>query len=219
MAIVALMVGGMSIGIGGLSSARLRESATLVAGAIKAGYNHANARSRTTRLVFDFEARSITVEDSAGRMFLERGSRTGGAAAATDAEAAAVAASEEILKGPRPPRPSFTPVRDLLGFEYDSGRGIAQKKLSDGIYFGALEVAHEDEAVFEERVYLYFFPGGQAERAHLRVQKGTEPDDDDDILTVTIAPLTGKVQILNGSVDMPRPTTDEEASERQDTGF
>ena len=84
--------------------------------------------------------------------------------------------------------------------------------------FGPIEVDHEDLPVVEDRVYVYFFPGGQAERAHIRVQKGTEPEDDDDILTVSVAPLTGKVQILTGSVEMPRPTSDEDASERVDSG-
>jgi hypothetical protein len=41
--------------------------------------------------------------------------------------------------------------------------------------------------------------------------------EDDDIITITVAPLTGKTSILAGPVAMPRPRTDAEASERVDS--
>ena len=219
MALVALMSGGAFLGIGALRNARLRESSTLLAGAIRVAYNHANATSRTTRLVLDFAARTISVEDSPGRMMLQTGDRTGGAAAATDLEREVVEASEEILEGPRKPRAQFSPIKSLLGFEYQSGGGEAKKPLAEGIYFRRVEVEHEEEPVLEDRVYLYFFPGGLAERAAVQIQQGEGEVDEDDVITVLVSPLTGKTSILGGSIDMPRPMSDEDASERMDTGF
>jgi len=216
--LVVLLTGGMYIGIGGLSSARLRESSTLIAGAVRVAYNHANATSRPTRLVLDLGARTITVEDSEGRLFIQSGDRTGGAAAATELEREIVADTEEILDGPRPQRPTFRPVTKLLGFNPDKPGG--SKTLASGIYFRQVEVAHEDGPVTSERVYLYFWPGGQTERAAIQVQK-TNKDDvaDSSIITVLVSPLTGKVSIVGGAVDMPRPIRDEDISEREDTGF
>jgi general secretion pathway protein H len=215
--IAGLLAGGAIMGVGALSSARLRESATLIASAVRVAYNHANATSRTTRLVFDFEARTITIEDTEGRMFVQSGDRTGGAAAATDVEHAVLEESRAILEGPRAPRPQFQPVTNLLGFASDTSRA-ASKPLGQDIYFRQIEVGHEDEAATTDRVYLYFFPGGQTELCSIQLQKGADRDiADDQVLSVTVAPLTGKVAIISGSFEMPRPRTDEEASERSDT--
>ena len=41
---------------------------------------------------------------------------------------------------------------------------------------------------------------------------------DDDIITLKVAPLTGKVEIVAGAQDMLRPRSDEEGSEREDNG-
>ncbi|HHH30802.1 MAG TPA: type II secretion system protein [Polyangiaceae bacterium] len=227
-AIVAMATAGILFGVSTLSSARLRESAVLVASAIRMGYNHANAKSRTTRMVLTFgesdpnakNSPRITLEDSPGRLFLQSGDRTGGAAAATEAEAAAIEAAEEILEGPRKARPSFSPIKDLLGFEHENpSLPPATKLLGSGIYFRQVEVEHEEDPIFEDRAYVYFFPGGMAERAHVQIQKGSGDADDADIMTISVAPLTGKVEVLSGAVDLPRPLTEEDLSEREDTGF
>lgn len=227
-AIVAIATGMAIFGVSTLSSARLRESAVLVASAIRVGYNHANSKSRTARLVFQFgdsdprakDPPRITLEDSPGRMFLQSGDRTGGAAAATEAEQAAIEEAAEILEGPRKPRPSFSPVKDLLGFEHDDADlPPATKLLGAGIYFRQVEVEHEENPIVEDRAYVYFFPGGQAERAHIQIQKGSGEADDDEVMTISVAPLTGKVEILSGPVDLPRPLDESDLSEREDTGF
>jgi general secretion pathway protein H len=217
LAIITIVTGGMVIGVGAISSARLRESASTLASAIRIAYNHANATSRVTRIVLDLGERTITIEDTDGRLFLEKGSQTGGAAAATDIEAEAIAESERVLSGPRSERASFAPVGKLLGFEVDEETGPT-KKLGDGIYFRSVEVEHEDSAVTSDRVYVYFFPGGQAERAAIQLQKGQDAEPDPgNILTITVAPLTGKIEVLSGPFDMPRPLDEREASELEDT--
>ena len=212
LAIIALMAGGAFMGLGALSSARLRESSTQVSGAIKLAYNHANATSRPTRLVFDFESKTIAIEDSEGRMLVQSGDRTGGAAAATELERELQEESEAIIEGPRAPRPSFSPVQKILGFEHDDGESF--KRLREGVGFRLIEVAHEDEPITEGRAYLYFWPGGMTQNAAVQIQK----DGDDDIITITVSPLTGKTRILDGAVEMPRPRGDAEASEREDSG-
>ncbi len=214
-ALIAIMAGGMFVGLGGLSSARLRESSTAVASAIRIAYNHANATSRPTRLVFDFETRSITIEESAGRMLIQKG-MTGGAAAANDIEQAVVAEAEAILEGPRAPRASFTPVGKVLGFEYDEDKQAGKKMLAEGIFFRRIEVGHDDFAATEGRAYLYFWPGGQTELASIQIQKTMEDVDDKDILSITVSPLTGKTAVKGGPVDMRRPVSDAEMSERAD---
>jgi general secretion pathway protein H len=68
-------------------------------------------------------------------------------------------------------------------------------------------------------VYLYFFPGGQTERAAIQLQKSNLDDvADSDVITILVSPLTGKVDIRGGPFDMLRPRDDSEASEREDSG-
>ena len=58
------------------------------------------------------------------------------------------------------------------------------------------------------------------ERAAIVLTKGHgEGDQDGDFLTVLVAPLTGKTELKIGKHAMPRPRTDEEESEREDSGF
>jgi general secretion pathway protein H len=212
LAIIALMAGGAMLGLGAISSARLRESSTQVSGAIKLAYNHANATSRPTRLVFDFEQKTIAIEDSEGRMLVQSGDRTGGAAAATELEQALQKEAEGILQGPRAPRADFQPVERILGFEHDDG--VSVKRLREGISFRLIEVAHDDDASVEGRAYLYFWPGGMTQNAAIHIQK----DGSDDVITILVAPLTGKTRIVGGAVEMPRPRNDAEESEREDRG-
>jgi general secretion pathway protein H len=210
--IVGLMFGGVLVGLGSLSTARLKEATSLVAGAVRTAYDHANATSRPTRLVFDFAQRIIAIEDSEGAMLVRGGVRTGGAAAATEAELEAIAAAEAIVKGPRAPRAEFKPAQ-VLGV--GPGESVA-RELPSGIFFRQVEVAREEEAAREGRAYLYFWPGGQTERASIQLQKGFEAARDADVMTLLVAPLTGKVRVASGAVGVARPRDEAEASERED---
>jgi general secretion pathway protein H len=217
LALIGFLTGGLLLGAGALSQSRLKRSAVMLSGAVRVAYNFANSTSRPARLVFDFDARTITLEQGEGPMLLRRGEKTGGAASATDAEQQATAAGEELAEGPKAPRANFRPV---------SAYGVASeadpegKTLSAGIRFRQIEVDHEDDPVSSDRAYLYFWPGGQTERAAIQLMIGSDPEtvEESDVITLVVSPLTGKVQIVGGPVDMPRPRTDEEESERRDTG-
>jgi general secretion pathway protein H len=217
--LIALLTGSMVLGMGALSQARLKRSSTLIAGAIKVAYNHANSSARPARLVFDFDARTVTLEQGEGPMLLRRGEKTGGALGATEAEQEAEAAAAEVSDGPRAPRASFQPVKatGLPGGSEDQ----EDKTLADGIYFRQIEVEHEEGPVTSGRAYLYFWPGGQTERAVLQLMLGSDAEavEDDDVITLNVAPLTGKVNIVGGAQTLERPQTDEEESERDDTGL
>jgi general secretion pathway protein H len=217
LAIVGALAGVTILGMGATSSARMKRGATLVTGAVRVAYAHANAISKPVRLVFDFEQRMIILEEASGELFIDRRDRTGGAAAATEAEKVAQAEAEAILKGPRAPRPSFEPTK-AFGFDAEDGR--PGKELPPGIRFHSVETSHVDEPELAERAYLYFWPGGQTERAAVVVTRGDGEDDEaTDFLTVLVSPLTGKCEIKGGKVAMPRPRTDEEESERADSEF
>src|SRR5262249_40075854 len=68
------------------------------------------------------------------------------------------------------------------------------------------------------RSYLYFWPGGQTERAAIQLLKGspTLTPNDRDVMTILVSPLTGKATIKWGRVPRPRPRDDVSESERID---
>lgn len=215
--LLALVSAAAVYGSGATSSARLKRSAVTIASAIRIAYAHANATSKTVRLAFDFDERTVTLEESSGQLMLAKGDRTGGAAAATEAEKAAVEEAEEILKGPRAPRPTFEPTK---AFGWNPEDGKPGKELAAGIRFLQIETSHTDEPEDTGRAYLYFWPGGQTERAAIQIVKASaDTPEEGDVMTILVSPLTGKGQLKKGRVSMPRLRTDEEESEREDTGY
>ena len=206
-ALVALVTGMAMMGGSVADSARLKHSAVMISGAVRIAYGQANATSKVVRLVFDMDARTISIEQASGDLKLTRNDVTGGAAAATEAEKKANEESEQILKGPRPPRPMFEKVKVKAG-----------RELEKNILFLQVETGHTDLPQNKGRAYLYFWPGGQTERAAIQLTiKNSQIDADS--MTVLIAPLTGKCDLRKGRLTMPRPRDDVDASERQDTGF
>jgi general secretion pathway protein H len=213
--LVTLLMGGMFAGAGALKRSRLRESTTLLASAVRVAYAHANATSRVTRLVIDFGKRTITMEDTEGRLYLKQ-DRTGGAAGANDMEKQAIAAGEDLVEGPKHSRPEFKEVRksgldqvaEARKSQQDDKEIKTGKELPKDVTFRQVEVQHEDDAVTSEQVYVYFWPGGLAERAAIQVQLG-EDAKDGDVMTVTTEPLSGKVVIDNGPVQLRRPDAEE----------
>jgi general secretion pathway protein H len=214
-AIVAVASTLAILGTGIADGARLRRSATMVASAVRVAYGHANASSKVVRLVFNFEQRTVAIEESSSKLWLAKNERTGGAQAATEVERRALAEAEAILKGPRPPRPSFRPVK---AFGFTAEKGLSGKELERNIRFSQIETSHQDEVVKNDQAYLYFWPGGQTERASIQLSVGGSTADAD-TMTILISPLTGKTDIRKGKLAMPRPRDDNEASERRDTGF
>jgi general secretion pathway protein H len=215
MSILALAMGMVTLGANVADSARLKRSAVMIAGAVRVAYGHANAISRPVRLVFDFDERLIGLEEASSELKLARNDATGGAAAATEAEKKALEEAEQIVKGPRAPRPAFKPTR-AFGFNPDKDK--TGKELERNIRFLQIETGHQDEGENQGRSYLYFWPGGQTERAAIQL-KIAGSDEDQDVMTILVSPLTGKATLKKGKFSMPRPRDEDEESERQDTGF
>ena len=214
-ALVALVSGMAMMGGSVADSARLKHSAVMISGAVRIAYGHANASSKVVRLVFDMDAHSVSIEEAASDLKLTRNDVTGGAAAATEAEKKANEESEQILKGPRPARPMFEKVK-AMGWDPDKDK--SGRELEKNIQILQVETGHTDLPQSSGRAYLYFWPGGQTERAAIQLTIKNSLIDADS-LTVLVAPLTGKCDLRKGRQTMTRPRDDSDASEREDTGF
>jgi general secretion pathway protein H len=68
-----------------------------------------------------------------------------------------------------------------------------------GITIPTVWTARFDEPVTQGRAYLYFYPEGMTERAIIHLTDST-----DGAFSLVVHPLTGRVQILGGRVELPR---------------
>jgi general secretion pathway protein H len=218
LAILALVVGAAVAGSMQLPSARLRRSATMIASAIKVAYTRATATSRDLRLVLDIEGGKVWLEESDAPMLVQAKGKlaAGGADPVTQVEKAALDEGAKIMQGPPIAKPRFHPI-EAYGFgDVEAGKG--GKPLQRGITFRSVQSGHDESARTSGRAYLYFWPGGRTERAAIQIRIGDAPEDDR-TLTLVVSPLTGKVTIKPGPVDLTLPTDDVTASDRQDTSW
>jgi len=198
--LIALLAGGVIFGSGMLGSSKLRSAATLVATAVRAGIARANSTGRPTRLALDLEGERVTLEEAtSSRMLREKSKPAGGAQVATEAEQAAKAESERILDGPKAPRTGFVAVPAFA----DSPTG---RELGSGIDLVQVDTEHDEEPVTSGRAYVYFWPGGIAERAHVQLRRAGDPEG----LTVIVSALTGRTRVQRGRLDLPKVRSDKE---------
>ncbi|HEV8245825.1 MAG TPA: prepilin-type N-terminal cleavage/methylation domain-containing protein [Polyangiaceae bacterium] len=210
-ALIAILSGSVLFGSGMLGSSRLRAATTLIMSSVRLAAARANTSGKPTRLVFDFEAKSINLEEaSSSRMLREKKAPAGGAEAATDAEKKAHAETERILEGPIAPRATFSPVK---GFAVDSDQPQDGRKLGAGVDFVSVQTEHDEDPVTSGRAYLYFWPGGVTERGNVQLKRqGVEGG-----LTVSLSSLTGRAKIEHGLVDLQKPRSDDEEDQGERT--
>lgn len=218
LAIIALISGVVIGGSMQLPSARLKSSATMIASAIKVAYTRATATSRDVRLVMDLDRQAIWLEQSDVPMLVQARDKeaTGGADPMTTKEQEAVAEGERIVKGPPVPKPRFSPI-DSTGFG-ESAAIKGKRPLQRGITFRSVQTTHDDKPRTSGRAYLYFWPGGRTELASIQIRIG-ESDEEYRTLSLEVSPLTGKVVIKPGPVELEIPTDDTQKSDRQESLF
>lgn len=217
LSLVAIVTGVALVGSMQLPSARLRGSATMITSAVKVAFTRATATSKNVRMVMDLDGRKIWLEESRAPMLVQSKDKSpaAGADPVTVAERAALEDGEKLVKGPSVPKPLFKPIR-TVGFG-DAAPAKGGKPLGRGVSFRSVQTAHDDAPRTEGRAYLYFWPGGLTERAAIQLHIGEGADEV--TLTLLVAPLTGKVTVKAGPVDLELPADDAAASDRVDNGL
>jgi general secretion pathway protein H len=225
--VIAVIVSVMLVGGSGqLAGARLKHAAAALAGAVRVAFTRATTTSKHLRLVFDIDGSSVWLEEGDAPMLVTLKDKTGagGADPATEAEKAAIADADTILKGPKIARAHFHPVGgiSLTADQVTAGKdgvpvGKGPLPLPRGITYRSVQSLHDDDARTSGRAYLYFWPGGLTERSSIQIRIGAS-EEDGDTLSLLISPLTGKVTVKNGPTALVVPLDDKSASERQDNG-
>ena len=186
----------------------------MVAAAIRSSYARAASTGKPQRVVFDFELRRVWLEEATGQMLAVNGdvTQTGGADAATTAEKTAVEQADKLLKGPRPSKAMFSPVKQL-GLDEDPTAKVQSpgRELGKNIYFREMNMPHQAAPARTGRAYLFVWPGGLTEQAYIQIAKGTTPTDKD-TMTLFVHPLTGRVTVVAGAKTLVVPFSPEEGS-------
>lgn len=206
-ALIGMLAGAVIFGSGMLNSSRLRGAATLIAAGVRAGIARANTTGKPTRLVIDLDADKVLLEEASGsRMLREKSKPAGGAEVATELEKSAKAESDRILEGPKAPRATFQQV-PLIS---DSGTNV-----ESGVDLVQVHTEHDEEPITSGRAYVYFWPGGVAERAYIQLRRA---GDSTDGLTVTVSALTGRTRVERGRLDFPHARSEKEEAQGEREG-
>lgn len=204
-AIIGLMLGATVYGFRSIAKSDLRSSASKLAGAIRYCFDRAVTTGAYYRIVLDLDGNKYWAERSDDRTYLTAGKEDSpGKGQALDVQALEKKRDEEEAKvqeeaasvggqmvtldpPPKPKRAKFQTFKDTT---------LPQVKLGRAQMFDVY-TPRQREPYLKGRAYLYFFPDGHTERAIVRLHDG------DDFYSLVIHPLTGRVEVISGKVDIP----------------
>jgi general secretion pathway protein H len=215
-ALIAVVTAGIVVSTGALVNSRMRGAASMITGAVRIAFTRASATARPNRLVFDIDNGAVILEETRDVLSIKKDDVAGGAAAATEEERDAIATAERIIKGPQAPRARFSAVR-ALGFDDPDTSG--GRPIGKGVRFRKVETGHSPDGQTSGRAYLYFWPGGQTERAAIQLARISSSEDDNEGMTILISALTGRVRTVGGAKSMEPLRDDGTLQEREDRSF
>lgn len=213
-ALISIVTTAVVMGSGALVNSRVRGAASMISGAVRLAYTRASATSRPNRIAFDLDESTVALEETSDTMLVQNNDATGGSEASTPDERAAMELAARILKGPQAPRARFKAIK-AFGFDPDTSGG---RSLGKGVKFRKIETGHSPDGQTSGKAYLYFWPGGQTERASIQLMPAGA-DSLDVGLSLLVSPLTGQVKTSAGSKSMEPLRDDGTSSEREDRGF
>ncbi len=197
---VALCVAGLMLAVAipamsAVTRAQLRQRTGQLAGGIRALYGDAALEGHTCRLVLDLDANAYWSECAKGNVRLSReGERAqnGARLATRDEEFVADNAQREALSDEDKER-----IALLQKSAFTESKDIPKTELGGSVRFTDIWVQHQPERYSAGRAFLYFWSSGLTEEASIHLAQG------DDVYSLIVSPLTGKVKIKGKRIDAP----------------
>ncbi|HEX5748461.1 MAG TPA: type II secretion system protein [Archangium sp.] len=214
--IAAVLFAAVTISIGAITGSKAKASAAELAGTIRSIYDTAALSGKTCRLVFDLpdpkDEDGITryrAECAAGNVTTSRDR--------DDMLREESRAREDERKGQKrsDPRRNFTRgsddmpgldeilaqeegrVENAARFSEYTAEEVRPRELPAGVNV-SVWTRHQREPAEKGVAYLYFFPQGFTEKAQVYVRQG------DNVWTLAVSPLTGKVEIVGEALEVPK---------------
>lgn len=186
--VAAVLSGVAIVSMGGINNNRVSAEALRLSGALRMVYGRAAINGLRYQFVFDLDANSYRVQCSPDNVLLEaptedratrrRSSRYG----ADDREA------DPFGLGSAPPTLDDC-AEDLL----------ETYTLREGVRIRGVLTTHDRDEVQEGETGIAFFPNGFVERSMIWLESA----DEKTVVTLTIDPMTGRVRIRGGDLDIP----------------
>jgi general secretion pathway protein H len=195
---LAIVAGLIALAVPTISSVarvQLRQRTGQLAGGIRSLYGASAVAGRSCRLVMDLDASAYWSECAQGAVRLAAGgerARSGAREATREEELLATVAQrgdnnitdQERTRAELARKSAFAPTGH-----------IPKTELGSSVRFAAVWVSHQPERYVAGKAFLYFWPSGLTETASIQLAQG------DDVNTLLVEPLTGKVRIASGRVD------------------
>ena len=226
MAVLGMMVGTVIVGFGAGRSAEVSRTVNQVANTIRYAYDRARVRGEYYRLLIDLDQGTVALQQGDDRMYLP----------ATDRDGRPLVLDEDDMRDrdDRDKRAAETYYRSVQSavYEVDTG-GIdpysvqaqdvprarpplfdsfeqenvlsglgAPVKLPEGVKIVSVRTAEDPEPITTGQASVYFFPQGRTQFAHVQVKS----EDGSVELTIVVQPLTGRVTVEDGLVDLQLPS-------------
>lgn len=194
-AIIAVMAAAAIPAINAVSGANARATAGEIAGACRWLYDTAALRHQTCRLAFDMDHGQWWAECTKDRFYLSKEAERSHDGAADVEED-----DDELAR--RFPDERDAEKRRLLAkakFGEFSDEQVRKKDLPSGARVTDVWAQHQRDPYSKGMAYVYFYPEGLAELAHIPVTDG------DNYYTVVVSPLTGHAKVVNGKPEVPHP--------------
>ena len=197
---VALCVAGLMLAlavpaISAVTRAQLRQKSGQLAGGVRSMYGAAAIGGHTCRIVFDIDANTYWSECAKGNVRLSREgeqSQNGARVATREEEMLAEAQQRDGMSEEDRERAALAQKS-----AFAASNDIPKTELGNAVRFADVWVQHQPERYSAGKAYLYFWSSGLTEEASIHLAQG------DDVYSLIVAPLTGKVKILNDRVDAP----------------
>ena len=199
--VMALMVSVAIPAFSVVTRAQLRSKSGELAGAIRAMYGHAAVSGRSCRMVLDLDGSAYWAECAKGvvRLSRDREQAQNGAKVLSreeenaqrlveDAKGGRELSDKEKVRAELAAKNAFTP---------DNAGDVKKMTLGKNVRFADVWVQHQAERYTSGKAFLYFWPTGLTEAAGIRLAQV------DDIYSLIVAPLTGRVHISSERVEAP----------------
>ncbi len=176
------------------SGVNVREEAGRISGAIRFMHGESALSGKVCRLVFDIDQRHWWAECSSANhtVVQQNGAFSPNANNSTKEKDAK---TEEFLDEVEELRAKIEKKAEFSQFQDEE---ISKRKLPENTQL-SIWTSHQKEKIKKGQAFLYFFPQGNTERAHITIsgQYG-------DTYTLTVSPLTGRVRVVNGELSVPQ---------------
>jgi general secretion pathway protein H len=196
---VALCVAGLMLAmavpaLSAVTRAQLRQKSGQLAGGIRALYGASAIQGHTCRLVFDLDTNSYWSECAKSNVRLNsEGERSqNGVRLASRAEELALEPQRDGMSDEEREKATLAQKSTFA-----ENKEIPKTQLGSSVRFTDVWIQHQREKYVAGKAFLYFWSSGLTEEASIHLAQG------DDIFSLIVSPLTGRVKIVGDRVDAP----------------